>query len=249
MGAIKSKVAEWASRFPEIKEMGTQVNPGVRLELAGVDVDSVIANANVNDNPGNQRALLKRLLAEEIGFTAHDGRMGADELTLVWRGSNGVLEIVVGKITDSDDLADHEFSPTDASLWRLVVSLPYHEGEFGPVEDANRMRSLRNLPGERPRTAAWIPAHLSAARFQDFRRLVTIDYALADARRFDTQYASHLNADNRARARTLLEGQRTSLTRMVKRALKQAYGLAEKKPTDVEPGHADHFEPLPDVPV
>lgn len=248
VGAIKAKVADWASRFPEIKETGTEANPGVRLELTGVDVDSVIANANVNDNPGNRRALLKRLLAEEIGFEPHEGRFGADELTLVWRGSNRMVEVAVGKIADPDDLPDHELSPGDESLWRLLVSLPYHEAEYGPAEDTNRMRSLRDLPGERPRTVAWIPAHLSAARFQDFRRLVTIDYALADPRRFDTQYASHLNADNRARAKTLLESQHASLTRTVKNVLKQAYGLAEKKSTDVEIGHDDHFEPLRDVP-
>ncbi|WP_190817006.1 BREX-2 system ATPase PglY [Saccharopolyspora pogona] len=248
VGAIKSKVTEWASRFPEIKETGTQANPGVRLELAGVDVDSVIANANVNDNPGNRRALLKRLLAEEIGFEAHDGRLGADELNLVWRGSQRKAEVMIGKIADPDDVDDHELSPNDGGLWRLMVSLPYHEGEFGPAEDVNRMRSLRDLPGERPRTVAWIPAHLSAARFQDFRRLVTIDYALADPRRFETQYASHLNADNRARAKALLESQHASLTRTVKATLKQAYGLAEKKATDVELGHDDHFEALRDVP-
>ncbi|MCQ4043243.1 phage resistance protein [Streptantibioticus rubrisoli] len=247
VGAIKFKVTEWASRFPEIKETGTQANPGVRLELAGVDVDSVIANANVNDNPGNRRALLKRLLAEEIGFELHEGRMGADELTLVWRGSDRTLEVVIGEIADPDSVPDHDFSPSDESLWRLVVGLPHHEGEYGPTEDVNRVRDLRDKPGERPRTVAWIPAELSDSRYRDFRRLVTISYALADARRFDTQYASHLNADNRARAKALLEGQRTSLTKTVKAALKQAYGLAEKKPTDVELGHDDHLVPLPDV--
>ncbi|GAA3436934.1 hypothetical protein [Kutzneria kofuensis] len=249
MGAIKSKVGEWASRFPEIKETGTQANPGVRLELAGVDVDSVIANANVNNNPGNRKALLKRLLAEEIGFQLNEDKLGSGELTLVWRGSNRVLEVVVGKIADRDDLGDHDLEPTDKSLWRLVISLPYHDGEFGSIEDANRMLELRGLHGERPRTVAWIPAHLSAARYQDFQRLVVISYALADPRRFETQYASHLNADNRARAKALLEGQLESLTRTIKAVLKQAYGLAEKKPTDVEIGHEEHFVSLRDVPA
>lgn len=251
LGAIKRKVEDWAARFTEIKETGTQANPGVRLELTGVDVDSVIANANVNDNPGNRRALLKRLLAEEVGFDEQEGRLGAGELTLAWRGSHRRLEVVVGKIADPNDLEDHEFSPTDESVWRLLVSMPYCEGEFGPTDDANRMRDLgaSSDTNHRPRTVAWIPVHLSNARFQDFRRLVTIDYALADSRRFDTQYASHLNADNRARAKTLLEAQRATLTKTVKGALKQAYGLAEKKEADVvEIGDIDHFVSLPDVP-
>jgi len=248
VGVIKSKVAEWASRFAEIKEFGTPANPGVRLELAGVDIDSVLANANINDNPGNRRALLKRLLVEEIDFDPNDGRIGAGELPLVWRGSARTVEIVVGKVADADDLADHEFYPGTESTWRLLVGMPYHDGEFGPVEDANRMRALRDLPGERPRTVAWIPAHLSGNRYQDFRRLVIIDYALADDARFNGTYASHLNADSRARARLLLEGQRESLTKTVKAALKQAYGLADKKPNDVELGHDDHLEALREVP-
>ncbi|WP_123562585.1 BREX-2 system ATPase PglY [Kitasatospora cineracea] len=249
VGVIKSKVADWAARFAEIKETGTQVNPGVRLELAGVDVDSVIANANVNDNPGNRRALARRLLAEELGVETHDGRLDSDELKLVWRGSNRSVEVVFGNIADPDSLPDHEFTPSFEGSWRFVVDFPYDENEYGPAEDANRIRDLRARGGEqRPRTMAWIPTRLSAARFQDFRRLVTIDYALSDQRRFDTQYAGHLNADNRARAKALLEGQRESLAKTVKAALKQAYGLAEKKSSDVELGFDDHFEPLPDVP-
>ncbi|WP_327066329.1 BREX-2 system ATPase PglY [Kitasatospora sp. NBC_01302] len=249
IGVIRNKVATWAARFAEIKETGTQANAGVRLELAGVDVDSVIANANVNDNPGNRRVLARRLLAEELGIETHDGRLDADELKFVWRGSNRSVEVVFGNIANSDAMPDHEFTPSFANSWRFVIDLPFNETEFGPVDDANRIRDLRARSGEqRARTVAWIPTHLSTARFQDFRRLVTIDYALSDQRRFDTQYAGHLNADNRSRAKALLEGQRESLTKTVKAALKQAYGLAEKKSSDVELGFDDHFEPLPDVP-
>ncbi len=247
VGVIKAKVDEWASRFAEIKPTGTDLNPGVRLELAGVDVDSVIANANVNNNRSNRRALAKRLLAEELRLDLQE-RLVADELKLVWRGSNRVAEVVFGHVADRDDLPDHEFSPSQEGLWRLVVDLPYDEGEYGPVDDVNRMQGLRELPGVPPRTVAWIPTHLSTARFQDFQRLVILDYALADQRRFDTVYAQHLNADNRARAKALLEGQRESLTKTVKAAFKQAYGCADKKPGDVDVAFEEHFQALPDVP-
>ncbi|MFE4331972.1 phage resistance protein [Streptomyces sp. NPDC056831] len=246
VGVIKAKVDEWASRFAEIKATGTGTNAGVRLELAGVDVDSVIANAEVNNSRPNRRALAKRLLAEELGLSLQE-RLVADELPLVWRGSNRTVEVVFGNVADPDELPDHEFSPSQDGLWRLVIDLPYDEGEYGPIEDANRMRELRALPGVHPRTVAWIPTHLSAARFKDFQRLVVIDYTLADQRRFDTMYARHLNADNRARAKVLLEGQREALKKTVKAAFKQAYGCAEKKPTDVDVSFEDHFEPLPNV--
>ncbi|WP_328548078.1 BREX-2 system ATPase PglY [Streptomyces platensis] len=247
VGAIQTKVDEWATRFAEIKPTGTKTNPGVRLELAGVDVDSVIANANVNNNQSNRRALATRLLAEELGLEVHD-RMGADELTLVWRGSNRTAEVVIGNVTDAENMPDHEFSPSQDSLWRLVVDLPYHEGEHGSVEAVNRMRGLRPLSAAGPRTVGWIPAYLSAARYKDFQKLVVIDYALADQRRFDTSYAQHLNADNRARAKMLLEGQRDALRKKVKAAFKQAYACADKKAVDVDVSFDDHFQPLRDVP-
>ncbi|MFI6637462.1 hypothetical protein ACIBI7_52005 [Nonomuraea fuscirosea] len=247
VGIIKSKVAEWAARFPEIKETGTGASAGVRLELSGVDVDSVIANAAVNDNPGNRMALAKRLLADELGVDRSAGRLGADDLNFVWRGSNRAVEVIFGNIADEDDLPDHELQPHLDGRWRIVVDLPFDEGAYGPVDDVNRMRGLRERQGEPARTLAWVPTHLSAQRFADFRRLLVIDRALADESRFATQYAAHLNADNRARAKGLLETQHGALLRQVKTAFRQAYGLAEKKASDVELDFDTHLVSLPDV--
>ncbi|WP_369203610.1 DUF6079 family protein [Streptomyces sp. PU-14G] len=244
-GILKNKVAEWAGRFPEIKETGTETNPGVRLELSGVDVDSVIANAKVNDNPGNRQALAKRLLSEELGV--EHGQL-ASRVDFVWRGTGRTAEVVFGNVADVDELPDHELMPQEEGLWRIVIDLPYDESEYGPVEDVNRMQRLREQQqDERSRTVAWLPTHLSGQRYADFCRLVVIDKALADEQRFDTQYAGHLNADNRARAKGLLETQRESLLKNVKAAFKQAYGLADKKATDVELGFSDHLQSLREV--
>ncbi|MBM9507862.1 BREX-2 system ATPase PglY [Actinacidiphila acididurans] len=244
-GILQSKIGEWAARFPEIKQTGTDANPGVRLELSGIDVDSVIANAAVNDNPNNRVALARRLLAEELGVS--QGRL-SDELGFVWRGTQRAVEVAFGNVADTDELPDHELSPLDGDRWRIAVGLPLPEGEFGPRDGVSRLQGLREKQqGERWRTVAWLPAHLSKQRYQDFRRLVIIDKALADEQRFSTQYAVHLNADNRARAKGLLETQRESLLRNVKAAFKQAYGLAQKKPDDVELGFDDHLASLRDV--
>ncbi|MET9731650.1 phage resistance protein [Streptomyces sp. NPDC006458] len=245
VGIIKNKVAEWAARFPEIKETGTDANPGVRLELSGVDVDSVIANAQVNDNPGNRVALARRLLSEELGV--EHGQL-SDQLSFTWRGTSRTSEIVFGNVADEDELPDHDLMPQEDGRWRIAIDLPFDEGEWGPVDDVNRIQRLRERQqGERSRIVAWLPAHLSAQRFADFRRLVVIDKALADEHRFDTQYAGHLNADNRSRAKGLLETQREALLKQVKGAFKQAYGLAQKQAADVVPDFDDHLVPLPDV--
>ncbi|MDX2760738.1 BREX-2 system ATPase PglY, partial [Streptomyces europaeiscabiei] len=243
-GILKNKVAEWAGRFPEIKETGTEANPGVRLELSGVDVDSVIANANVNDNPGNREALAKRLLVEELGI---DQSQLINELRFAWRGTERSVEVVFGNVADEDALPDHDLMPQQDGHWRIVIDLPFDESEWGPREDANRMQRLRERQGEPSRSVAWLPTHLSSQRYADFRRLVVIDKALSDSQRFDGQYAGHLSPDNRARAKGLLETQRESLLKNVKAAFKQAYGLADKKATDVELGFGDHLESLREV--
>ncbi|MEU5162631.1 phage resistance protein [Streptomyces sp. NPDC020875] len=248
VGVIKAKVADWSARFVEIKPIGTDTNPGVRLELAGVDVDSVIANANVNNNPSNRRSLAKRLLAEELRVQRQDQLGDADELRLVWRGSSRTAEVVFGDAANTDTMPDHVFVPDREGQWRLIVDLPYDESSHSAREAANRLERLRERPGLAPQTIAWIPTRLSAARFQDFQRLVTIDYALADERRFDTQYAQHLNADNRARAKALLQGQRENLRKTVKAAFRQAYGCAQKVPADVDTSFEDHFASLREVP-
>ncbi|THA24046.1 phage resistance protein [Streptomyces sp. RKND-216] len=243
-GILKNKVAEWAGRFPEIKETGTEANPGVRLELSGVDVDSVIANANVNDNSGNRESLAKRILVEELGIS-QDKLI--NELHWVWRGTDRSVEVVFGNVADEDGLPDHDLMPQQDGHWRIVIDLPFDESEWGPREDANRMQRLRERQGEPSRSVAWLPTHLSSQRYLDFRRLVVIDKVLSDSERFDGQYANHLSPDNRSRAKGLLETQRESLLKNVKAAFKQAYGLADKKATDVELGFADHLESLREV--
>ncbi|MFI6366892.1 phage resistance protein [Nocardia sp. NPDC050630] len=247
-GVIKAKVDEWASRFPEIKPTGTDVNPGVRLELSGIDVEGVLANASANDNPSNRAALARDLLADELGLERANGRFDADELRFVWRGSNRVVEVIFGNVSDEDNLPNHDLQPTFPDRWRIVVDLPYDEGIHTPVEDADRIRRLREQQGgNHPQTVAWLPTHLTKPRWEDFRRLLVITKTLADPYRFDTQYAQHLNPDNRASAKQLLESQRETLRKQVLTSFKQAYGLAEKKPNDVTADLDQHFHPLPDI--
>lgn len=247
-GVIKDMIGEWAGRFPEIKPTGTDANPGVRLELSGVDVESVIANAQVNDNPANRLALARDLLAEEFGLDRANGRFDADELRFVWRGSNRVAEVVFGNVSDDDALPNHDLQPAIEGRWRIVIDLPYDEGTHTPIEDADRIRRLKEEQGtNHPNTVAWLPTHLTKPRWEDFRRLLVITKALADPYRFDTQYAQHLNPDNRASAKQLLESQREVLRQRVLATFKQAYGLAERKPEDVTNDLGELFHPLPDI--
>ncbi len=89
---------------------------------------------------------------------------------------------------------------------------------------------------------AWLPdPPVQAALRRTSGGWSIIDKALADEQRFATQYAVHLNADNRARAKGCWRPSGSRCSANVKGAFKQAYGLAQKKPRDVELGFDDHF--------
>ncbi|MFI6489222.1 phage resistance protein [Streptomyces sp. NPDC050564] len=249
VGRLAQKVKEWAAAFPEIKVAGTGPGSVVRLELTGVDLDAVLANAQVHNNLGNRRAKMRRLLKDALGVGDGPGGFDAyDVLDLVWKGTERQIEVVFGHVADVDSLSEATLRPSQDDAWRLVVDFPYDEGEFGPMDDLQRLRALREKAGGDSRTLAWLPTHLTDASRSDFERLVVIDKALADEARFDSEFARSLNADDKARAKSMLQSQRNILTERVTQALRQAYGLAQKQEGVVDLGFDTHLVAQQDVP-
>ncbi|MFF8386153.1 phage resistance protein [Streptomyces kanasensis] len=249
VGRLEQKVKEWAATFPEIKVAGTGPGAVVRLELTGVDLDAVLANAQVHNNLGNRRAKMRSLLKDALGVGDGPGGFDAyDVLDLVWKGTERQIEVVFGHVADVDSLSEATLRPSQDDAWRLVVDFPYDEGEFGPMDDLQRLRALREKPGGDSRTLAWLPTHLTDASRSDFERLVVIDKALADEARFDAEFARSLNADDKARAKSMLQSQRDILTERVTQALRQAYGLAQKQEGIVDLGFDTHLVAQQDVP-
>ncbi|MFD6346879.1 phage resistance protein [Streptomyces roseolus] len=249
VGRLEQKMKEWAATFPEIKVAGTGPGAVVRLELTGVDLDAVLANAQVHNNLGNRRAKMRSLLKDALGVGDGPGGFDAyDVLDLVWKGTERQIEVVFGHVADVDSLSEATLRPSQDDAWRLVVDFPYDEGEFGPMDDLQRLRALREKPGGDSRTLAWLPTHLTDASRSDFERLVVIDKALADEARFDSEFARSLNADDKARAKSMLQSQRNILTERVTQALRQAYGLAQKQEGVVDLGFDTHLVAQQDVP-
>ncbi|MFG2836505.1 phage resistance protein [Streptomyces zaomyceticus] len=249
VGRLEQKVKEWAATFPEIKVAGTGPGAVIRLELTGVDLDAVLANAQVHNNLGNRRAKMRSLLKDALGVGDGPGGFDAyDVLDFVWKGTERQIEVVFGHVADVDSLSEAALRPSQDDAWRLVVDFPYDEGEFGPMDDLQRLRALREKPGGDSRTLAWLPTHLTDASRSDFERLVVIDKALADEARFDSEFARSLNADDKARAKSMLQSQRDILTERVIQALRQAYGLAQKQEGVVDLGFDTHLVAQQDVP-
>lgn len=235
---VASRVQGWASLFPEIKF--TQADdPGVALELVGVDIDSILGSASTYNTPGSRKAMIRKLLYGELGVTETD--QFHDRYDLVWRGGKRTFEVKFGNVADPADLPDDMLLPDDASTWRIVLDYPFDVENRGPADDRLRMQQLRDR-GVHGQTVAWLPATLSAERMRDLGNLAVIDYVLT-GQRFE-EHAAGLNPTDRHRAKQVLTAQRDVLTGKLTDTLRQAYGLVTKQQADIVGGYDDHLEPL-----
>lgn len=247
--ALINKLKEWAGRIPEIKLAGDGVAMTVRLELTGVDIDSVVRNGReAFDKPRYRHDAAVELLRSEFALTVAKGQAGFDAydtLDFTWRGSKRRTEVVFANIADREETPDSTLTPTDAETWRLVVDLPWDEGEFGPREDLNRMNSFWERHPEVQHSLAWVPTHMTTTMYADFNRYVVIKRILNSGSDFDSRFAAHLGPDDRVRARGLLTTQADTLRDRVVAAFKQAYGLAKKQEGDVLDDFSDHIATKP----
>lgn len=235
---VSNRLADWSARFSEIQVTAGD-DPAVSLQLAGVDVESVINNAREFDDAkrGQRKMLLQRLLWEELGLKLTDSLLGSASLT--WRGSARSVELLYGNVRDPRDLSDALFTPDDPAGWRLIIDYPFDDGDHGPADDRQRVTDLAGRLGS-TRTVCWVPAAFTTNRLnKDVSRLVIIEAVLQE-RRFDSA-AAHLRPEDRVRAREQLTSLRNSLTSKVKQVLRQAYGLAQKQPDDVVLGFDEHL--------
>ncbi|MFD6733616.1 hypothetical protein ACFWDZ_21145 [Micromonospora aurantiaca] len=234
VGVVQAKLQRWAERFGEIK-VSDGDNPSVRLELVGIDVDSVINSARHFDTQGfgARKAMVKRLLWEELGVSVTDQYV--DLAHVVWRGSKRSLEVVFGNIRDKAELRDENFHPFTADAWRLVIDYPFDDKLYQPTDDRARVGEIDFAD----QTVCWIPASLTGSRQTDLGRLVILD-SLLSGQRFES-HAKHLSEDDRRRAHAALTSQRDALMLAMRGVLRQAYGLAAKKSADVLTTYDEHL--------
>ncbi len=251
--ALINKLKEWAGRIPEIKLAGDGVAMTVRLELSGVDIDSVVRNGReAFDKPRYRHDAAVEMLRSEFALTAAKGQGGFDAydtLDFTWRGSKRRTEVVFANIADREETPDSMLTPVDVETWRLVVDLPWDEGEFGPREDLNRMNSFWERHPEVQHSLTWVPTHMTTTMYADFNRYVVIKRILNSGSDFDSRFAAHLGPDDRVRARGLLTTQAETLRDRVLAAFKQAYGLAKKQEGDVLDDFSEHIATKPGAPT
>lgn len=230
---VVRRLRSWASQVAELK-IGTEDDPSVRLQLVGVDLGAILDRVAHVDSTAARRSLIRDLLLGELGVK-DTGQLELEH-PVVWRGSRRVLEIVYGNVRDPADLRDEVFEPSQDGRWRIVVDYPFDATTHSAAEDRARMHELR---GKAPaRCVAWLPGFFTGDIPSKIANLVRIEYLLTGSRLDEA--ASHLNADDRARAHDLLRNQGDSLRSELRHVLRQAYGLARPEERNVLDWH-DHL--------
>ncbi|MBK1646222.1 phage resistance protein, partial [Thiocapsa imhoffii] len=224
---VLQKCRKWAGQVGEIK-ISEDANPSIGVQLSGVDTESIIDQARINDNDGNRRRLVKDMVFDAFGI--RDDNQLFVEHEWVWRGTRRRVEVLFQNIREISD--EHVFESRDEQ-WKVIIDFPFDTGTHSPTDDQAKVRTYEASGGQ-ARTLCWLPYFLSPDAQKNLGKLVVLEDILKGDDSFN-RYSRHLSPQDRASARTLLDNQRSQLRQQMKDILIGAYGVAQPLP-----GSLDH---------
>ncbi len=227
---VLTKLRKWSSRIGVLKLGEDTQNPSVEIRLTGVDVDAIIERAELVDNQGERRQLIKQLVLHEFGIDT-DTRLFSEH-AVTWRGTRRTVEVVFDNVRNVDDLPD-DMLLAAGDGWKVIIDYPFDPGHT-PFDDLDRLDRWRQ-EHDPSRTVCWIPAFFSHSLQLDVKRLVIVRHILGGERL--EQYADHLSPQDRRQARVILSDLRTALEQRVRTAIRQAYGVERTEPDTIDQSH------------
>ena len=219
-GVVLQKLRSWATRIGEIRVSEDQV-PTVSLQITGVDIEPILANAAQADNDGTRRSKLQRILFDMLGISAEGSLLGAQPFYAhehPWRGTRREVDLYFEVVQElSYDRLRGRGAPV------LVLGMPFDPKDRPP---SNHLAHARNFNDENaPGGVVWQPSYLSDRALKDLGRLVRLDFLLAGAGDRLTEAARHLSAGDREQARAILRSLQSALHQRIRACLEAAYGI------------------------
>lgn len=225
--AVLTRCQRWGGQVGEIKIAEKSDNPTIGIQIAGVDTESILEQAQIHDSDGSRRKMIKDLVFEAFGI--HDDGQLFIEHRWLWRGTWRHVDVLFQNVREIDDFNTFESTGDD---WKLIVDFPFDTGNHSPADDRARVQEY--LDADRSsRTLCWLPYFLSQSAQRDLGILVRLDYVLKSDDRFSS-FSKHLTPVDRAQARTLLENQRSQLQQRLKDCLLGAYGASSPVPGSLD---------------
>lgn len=234
---VLKRCRDWASQVGEIKIGDDPVNPGITVQLTGVDTEAILEKVRHEDNTGNRRRVIRELLFSALGLPMEDTLYLTHSFN--WRGTARFVEVVFANIREltPDALRSREDD------WKIIIDFPFDAEGYSARSDLAKLDTFR---ADEPDTATfcWVPAFFSRASQRDLGLYVLLDYLLTGDR--FNEHASHLPAVDRPPARALLDNQRSQLKQRLIQGLEVAYGVASDPGglVDSELELADRFQSL-----
>jgi hypothetical protein len=220
-GIVLQKLRSWATRVGEIRVSDDQI-PTVSLQISGVDIEPILANAAQADNDGTRRSKLQRILFDTLGVATDNTLLGAQAFQAyqhLWRGTRREVDLYFEVVRELsyDRLRGRGGAPV------LVLGMPFDPKGRPP---ADHLAHARNFNDENASGGVvWQPSHLSDRAMKDLGTLVRIDFLLAGAGDRLVEAARHLSASDREQARAILRSQQSALHQRIRACLEAAYGI------------------------
>ena len=213
---VLRRVRNWAASVGEIR-IGEETNPTISVQLSGVDTESIIRQAEGEDNQGNRIRRVRQMLFEQL---AVDGEGEFEQFhDFLWRNTKRSCTILFKNIRE---LGDSSLINSD-DHWKLIIDFPFDEAGHTPKSDLARLQSFSDEHDSGTKTVCWVPQFFSEDARKDLGLLVILEHILTGER--FSQYSTHLSATDRQAAKSLLENQRSVLKQRVQNHLDAAYGL------------------------
>lgn len=220
-GDVLAKLRGWAAQVGEVRVSDDQV-PIVSLQISGVDIAPILANAAQADNDGTRRTRLQRILFGELGIAADSTLLGGQPFVQydhMWRGTKRPVDLYFEVVQE----LSHERLRGRPQTPVLVLGMPFDPKGRAP---ADHLAYARNFSDDNASGGVvWQPSYLSDRALRDLGTLVRIDYLLAGSGDRLIEAARMLSASDREQARAVLKSQQSALHQRVRACLEAAYGI------------------------
>ena len=221
-GLVLAKLRSWASRVGEIRiaDDAGSTDPTVSLQITGVDVEPILANAAVYDNDGTRRTRLQRILFEALGLPHDEGLLGGQSFVQhdhPWRGTKRPVDLYFEVVRElgHDRLRGRDGAPV------LVLGMPFDPKGRPPMDHIAHAKAFSE--DSAAGGVVWQPSYLSDRAMRDLGMLVRIDELLKGDRLADA--GRMLSATDREQARAVLQSQQSALHQRLRTCLDMAYGI------------------------
>lgn len=219
-GIVLQKLRSWATRVGEVRVSDDAV-PVISLQISGVDIEPILANAAQADNDGTRRSKLQRILFDMLAIPTDNSLFGAQPFHAyehTWRGTKREVDLYFEVV---QELGYDRLRGRGAPV--LVLGMPFDPKGRPP---SNHVAHARNFNDDSASGGAvWQPSHLSDRAMKDLGTLVRIDFLLAGAGDRLVEAARHLTASDREQARAVLRSQQSALQQRIRACLEAAYGI------------------------